>query len=72
MTIELFARRLGASLAVGGMGLVVAAIMCWATVGTDSGEIVHTTHRLVGWVLALFGAIMTATGLALLAGPPKR
>ena len=72
MTIELFARRLGTSLAVSGMGLIVAAIMCWATIGAVSGEIVHTTHMLVGWVLALFGAILTATGLALLAGPPRR
>ncbi len=70
MTIELFARRLGTSLFLGGAGLIVAAILCWASTG-GVGEVVHSIHVLVGWVFFLFGTIMTTTGLALLVGPPK-
>lgn len=70
MTIELFARRLGTSLALGGLGLAVAAILCWASIG-DAGEVVRSIHVLVGWVMALLGAIMTVTGLALLVSPPQ-
>lgn len=61
MTIELFVRRLGASLILGGVGLVAAAVLCWASIG-EGGEVVHSLHVLVGWVLFLFGIIVTASG----------
>lgn len=71
MTIERFASRVGASLALGGIGLVVAAVICWASIG-DGGEAVHSIHTVAGWIFAVFGAVMTGSGLAISSAVPAR
>jgi hypothetical protein len=71
MTIELLARRLGASLAFGGLALWVAAAVSWATIG-GGDEVVHSIHTVVGWVLVTFGGVMIASGLAITSAIPPR
>jgi hypothetical protein len=71
MTIERFARRVGATLAFGGLGLIVGAVFCWATIG-GGGQIVRSIHMVAGWVLAVFGAVTTASGIAISAAVPSQ
>ena len=62
MTIEELARRVGGSLAFGGLGLILAAVVSWATIG-DGGQIPHSIHTVTGWVLAFLGVVMIGSGL---------
>jgi len=69
MTLDDFVRRLGASLALSGLFVVLSAVVCWTTVGGGS-DVAHTVHNMAGWVLAVFGAVLIAVGLALSAAVP--
>lgn len=71
MTLESFARRLGAASALSGLALWVAAVVCWASVG-DGGSVVHSIHMVAGWSLAVFGAVLIGIGLAISSGVPAR
>lgn len=71
MTIELFARRFGASLMYSGVGLFVAAVVCWASVG-DGGTVVHSIHTVAGSVLAVLGLVAISTGFAISAAVPSQ
>ena len=64
MTIEDFTRRLSTSLALSGVFLLVTAFACWISIG-DGGGVVHSIHHVVGFVLAVFGVVFVAVGLAL-------
>jgi hypothetical protein len=64
MTIEDFTRRLGASLALSGVFLLVTAFVCWVSIGDGDG-VVHSIHNVAGFVLAVFGVVFVAVGLAL-------
>ncbi len=65
MTIERLALRVAASLAVGGIFVLVSAVFCWATAGDGEVAAVHSLHLVGGWILAVFGAVMMGTGLAI-------
>ena len=71
MTIEHLARRLGASLVFGGLGLFFAAVVSWSTVG-DGGEVVRTIHTVAGSVMAVFGAVTLGIGLAISTAVPPQ
>lgn len=64
MTIEAFTRRLSASLALSGVLLLAAAVVCWLSIG-DGNDVVHSIHNVAGSVLAVFGIVFVAIGLAL-------
>jgi hypothetical protein len=71
MTLDSFATRFGAALAVSGLGVWVAAVTCWVSTG-DAGPVVHSIHTVAGWGLAVFGAVLIVVGLAISSGvPPK-
>jgi hypothetical protein len=69
MTLETFARRLAGSLSFSGFGLLIAAAVCWSTVG-DGDPVVHSIHTVGGSALAAFGAVLMTVGLTLAAGVP--
>ncbi len=71
MTIEDFTRRLGASLALSGVFLLVTAFVSWISIGDGNG-VVHSIHNVAGFVLAVFGVVFVAVGLALSAVVPPR
>lgn len=64
MTIEVFTRRLSASLALSGVFLLATAFVCWISIG-DGDDVVHSIHNVAGFVLAVFGVVFVAVGLAL-------
>ncbi len=64
MTIEVFARRIAASLGVCGVVLLIAATIVWSTVGTGD-ETLHSIHNVPGWVAAVFGVVLLAASLTL-------
>ena len=72
MTIERFALRVAASLAVGGVFVLVSAVFCWATAGDGEVAAVHSLHLVGGWILAVFGAVMVGTGLAIGTAVPSQ
>jgi hypothetical protein len=69
MTLESFARRLGGAFAFSGLGVWVAAVVCWASVG-DAGPVVHSIHTVAGWGLAVFGTVLIVIGLTITSGVP--
>jgi hypothetical protein len=62
MTTGLFARRVGAALVLGGLGLLLAATIVWSTVG-DGGEVVQSIHSVAGSVLAAVAVVLTGIGI---------
>lgn len=71
MTLEKLASRLGAAMAFSGLGVWVAAVVCWASVG-DAGPVVHSLHTVAGWSLAVFGAVLIVIGLTISSGVPPQ
>lgn len=71
MTIEVFARRIAASLGWCGFGLLIAAAIFWSTVG-DGDEVVRSIHNVAGSIVAVFGVVLLAVSLTLSAGLPAR
>jgi drug/metabolite transporter (DMT)-like permease len=69
MTIERLTARIGACLGLGGLALVVAAVVCLASIG-DGGPPVHSIHMVGGWILATIGAVMIASGIAIASAIP--
>jgi hypothetical protein len=70
MTIEVFTRRLSASLALSGVFLLVTAFVCWTSIG-DGDDVVHSIHNVAGFVLAVFG-VAVGLALATLVPPAER
>ena len=64
MTIEVFSQRLSASLGLSGVCLLVTAFVCWISIG-DGDDVVRSIHHMAGFVLAVFGVVFIAVGLAL-------
>ena len=69
MTLQVLVRRLSASLALSGVFVVLAAVVCWVTVG-DGGDAARTVHHVGGWLLAVFGIVLVTIALALSARAP--
>jgi hypothetical protein len=63
VTIELFARRVSAALALSGSGLLLAALIFWFNAG--SAGVVHSIHMVAGSAVALFGVVLIIIGLAI-------
>jgi hypothetical protein len=70
MTLESLTQRLAASLALSGAFLLVAALVCWMSVG-GGDDVVRSIHNVAGSILAVFGVVFVATGLTLSAGPRR-
>jgi hypothetical protein len=66
MSIEDFTRRLSTCLAFSGLFLLVAAVACWAT--GDGQGVVNSVHNVGATILAAFGVVLVAVGVAF--GPP--
>jgi hypothetical protein len=71
MTLESFASRLGGALAFSGVGVWLAAVVCWATV-RDAGPVVHSIHTVAGWGFAVFGTVLIVIGLSITSGVPAK
>jgi hypothetical protein len=71
MTLESFASRLATGLALSGLGVWVAAVVCWASVG-DAGPPAHSIHTVAGWCLAVFGTVLLGIGLTISSAVPPR
>ena len=72
MTIERFALRVAASLAIGGTFVCLSAVVCWATAGDGQVAAVHSVHVVGGWILAVFGAVMMGMGLGIGTAVPSQ
>jgi thiosulfate reductase cytochrome b subunit len=66
MTIDQLTRRIGTALGLSGAFLVVAAFVCWVT--GNGEDVVQSVHHVGAFVLAAFGLVFIASGLALSAG----
>jgi hypothetical protein len=71
MTIQLFARRVGAARVLGGLGLLFVATIVWSTVG-DGGAVVHSIHSVAGSVVAAAGVVLVGIGLTISTAFPQR
>ncbi|MCB0896625.1 MAG: hypothetical protein KDB43_14860 [Nocardioidaceae bacterium] len=68
MTIERFAQRLAAGLAVGGLLLLLAAFLC--AVSGDGVGVVNSVHNVGGFILASLGVFFVLVGLTVASAVP--